>query len=88
MTRPSNSAAHNARGLTYVPDEDAVAADDFLTVREAAVFLRTSKSYLDKSRLTGDGPPFFRIGRKILYGRRILQRWIEQRQYRSTSEYD
>ena len=39
MSKPHSPAAHNARGLTYVPDEDAVAADDFLTVREAAVFL-------------------------------------------------
>ena len=85
MPKPDISAGSDERRLTHGGDEDA---DDLLTVPEAAAFLRTSKSYLDKSRLTGDGPPFFRIGRKIIYSRRLLQRWLNHRQYRSTADYD
>lgn len=78
-------AGNGERRPAHGGDDDA---EDLLTVPEAAAFLRTSKSYLDKSRLTGDGPPFFRIGRKIIYSRRLLKRWLKDRQYRSTAEYD
>jgi hypothetical protein len=40
-----------------------------LSVREAAESLGVSKSYLDKSRITGDGPPFHKIGRPVTAGR-------------------
>ena len=36
-----------------------------LKVREAASFIASTKSWLDKSRLTGAGPPFVRIGTGI-----------------------
>jgi hypothetical protein len=87
MPKPHSPAAHIARGSSCGPDQEDGQTDEFLTVSEAAHFLRCSKSFLDKSRLTGEGPPYFRIGRKVLYGRRALQRWIVERQYRSTSEY-
>ena len=46
--------------------------DPLMTVKETAVYLRVSKSFLDKARLTGDGPAFLRIGRKILYRRSVV----------------
>jgi hypothetical protein len=36
--------------------------DVFLTPREAAGYLRVSKSYLDKLRVYGGGPTFLRFG--------------------------
>jgi excisionase family DNA binding protein len=59
-----------------------------LTVTEAAKYLRVSKSFLDKSRVSGGGPEFIRVGkRKILYRTSALDFWANARRYNSTSEY-
>lgn len=60
----------------------------FLTTQEAAAYLRVSKSYLDKLRVYGGGPPFHRPGRrKILYRKADLVLWLAARRFGSTSEY-
>ena len=65
-----------------------IAAATMLTVREAANYLRISKSFLDKSRATGAGPEFIRIGkRKILYRVCDLDVWAASRRHRSNREY-
>jgi excisionase family DNA binding protein len=61
---------------------------DLLTPKEAAAYLRVSKSYLDKLRVYGGGPRFLRLGkRKILYRKSDLDLWAAQRSFASTSEY-
>ncbi len=46
----------------------------------AASYLGLSQSYLDKARLTGDGPPFIRIGiRAVGYVIDDLDAWINAR---------
>jgi excisionase family DNA binding protein len=62
--------------------------DPLMVVKETAAYLRVSKSYLDKRRLTGDGPAFVRVGRKILYRRSVVDAWLLQRQFASTSQYE
>jgi len=63
-------------------------ADEYLSPKEAARFLRCSKSFLDKLRCSGGGPSYTRVGRKVLY-RKIadLEAWMRQRRFTSTSEY-
>jgi len=61
--------------------------EEFLTSKQAAAYLRVSKSYLDKLRVYGGGPRFLRFGRKILYRRSELNLWAEERCFGSTSEY-
>ena len=58
-----------------------------LTTPEAAAYLRSSKSYLDKLRVYGGGPPFLRPGRKILYRKSDLDLWVAEHRFGSTSEY-
>ena len=62
-------------------------SDDILTVQEAADHLRVSKSYLDKKRVYGGGPPFLQYGRKITYRKSDLDAWLSRRRFTSTSEY-
>lgn len=59
-----------------------------LRTAEAARVLGLSRSWLEKLRLTGDGPPFVRIGtRAVAYWSDDLLRWAEARpRYNSTSE--
>jgi excisionase family DNA binding protein len=62
--------------------------ETFLTPKEAAAYLRVSKSYLDKLRVYGGGPKFLRFGkRKILYRKTDLDVWASDHRFGSTSEY-
>jgi predicted DNA-binding transcriptional regulator AlpA len=57
-----------------------------LRTPDAADYLGYAESTLEKKRLTGDGPPFIRLGRVIVYDTRDLDNWLAGRRARSTSE--
>lgn len=57
-----------------------------LTSKEAANFLRLSLSWLSKSRMSGGGPPFVKIGRSIRYHEGALLKWLKGQTRQSTSE--
>jgi predicted DNA-binding transcriptional regulator AlpA len=57
-----------------------------LTQREAASVLRLSERTLERSRVTGDGPPFVKAGRRVLYRPADIDAWIASRVRTSTSE--
>ena len=52
----------------------------------AADYLGDAESTLEKKRLTGDGPPFIRLGRVIVYDTRDLERLACRAACRGTSE--
>src|SRR3954466_15903273 len=52
----------------------------------AAVHCDLGKSTLEKRRVTGDGPPFVKMGAVVLYDRADLDRWLEERKVLSTSQ--
>ena len=73
----------------FPSDRSGLDRHELLTPREAAEYLRVSKSYLDKLRVYGGGPKFLRPGkRKILYRKSELDVWAADRTFTSTSEYD
>ena len=54
---------------------------------EAARYCGVSKSYLNKGRLYGYGPPYSRLpGGIIVYSIADLDAWLESGKQRSTSE--
>jgi len=57
-----------------------------LTPKEVAARLRVSQSFLAKSRVRGDGPPFIAIGRSIRYSESALIQWLRSQQRLSTTE--
>jgi hypothetical protein len=57
-----------------------------LTPRETAKHLRTTERTLERRRLTGDGPPFVKIGALIRYPLDELEEWLAARLQWSTSE--
>lgn len=62
--------------------------EDLLDPAETANDLNCSKSYLDKLRVYGGGPPFIRLGpRMIRYRRGDARAWARARRFNSTSEY-
>jgi predicted DNA-binding transcriptional regulator AlpA len=58
-----------------------------LRTAAAADYVGYSESTLEKKRLTGEGPPFIRLGRTIVYDTRELDTWLAGRRAASTSEY-
>jgi predicted DNA-binding transcriptional regulator AlpA len=52
----------------------------------AADYLGLGKSTLDKLRLTGSGPAFFKVGARVVYSLADLDAWMAQHKRRSTSE--
>jgi len=54
----------------------------------AADYLGYSESTLEKKRLTGDGPPFIRLGRAIVYVTRDLEAWLSEHRVRRHLSHD
>jgi predicted DNA-binding transcriptional regulator AlpA len=60
--------------------------DRLLHASDVAKLLNVSESWLAKSRMRGDGPPYIRIGRSVRYGELAVLQWLKSRQRLSTSE--
>jgi hypothetical protein len=60
---------------------------NLLTRLEAADALRISPRTLEKWAVTGEGPPFAKIGSRSLYQVSDLETWVNSRKRNSTSEY-
>lgn len=59
--------------------------DGFIDEAKAADFLCQSIRTLQKWRVTGFGPTFYKPGRSVRYRRRDLSDWAETRRRRNTS---
>ena len=57
-----------------------------LNVQEAARHLGLWESTLNKLRLSGNGPGYMKLGRRVLYDLRDLEEWAAQRKRNHTSE--
>lgn len=58
-----------------------------LSVEEAAGYTGLSVSTLNKMRLTGCGPVFIKLNRRVVYQTSDLDSWLASKRHRSTSEY-
>jgi predicted DNA-binding transcriptional regulator AlpA len=65
---------------------DQAVVERLLHSEEVSTRLGVSPSWLAKSRMRGDGPPFIQIGRSIRYSEVALQQWLKSRQRLSTSD--
>lgn len=57
-----------------------------LPTPEAAEYLGLSPATLETLRTRGGGPPFVKLGRRVVYRREDLDAWIAERLRRSTSD--
>jgi predicted DNA-binding transcriptional regulator AlpA len=82
--------SHSPEALGRKPDYQANRESDLperkLSVQEAARFLGLSASNLNKRRVTGGGPRFCKLGRRVVYDIRNLEEWAAERKRQSTSE--
>ena len=61
--------------------------DGFIDETQAADFLCQSVRTIQKWRVTGFGPEFYKSGRSIRYRRRDLLEWANTRRRSSTSQH-
>ena len=57
-----------------------------LTQQEAAAMLRLSERTLERWRVSGGGPAFTKLGRRVLYREPDLFYWVASNVVHSTSE--
>lgn len=57
-----------------------------LDTEQAATYVGSTRSTLEKKRMRGDGPIFLKIGRRVVYDKRDLDAWLDSCRRRSTSE--
>jgi hypothetical protein len=58
----------------------------YLKQQDAKEILPMSDGWFEKARLDGSGPPFIKIGRRVLYEENTLRKWVEARTRKSTSD--
>ena len=49
----------------------------YFETRAAAAFVDLSAAYLRLLRARGEGPPYYRLGRRVVYKRGDLTAWVE-----------
>lgn len=70
--------------FTRLPDDDELISDVTL-----AAETQTPQSRWQKARLTGDGPPFVKLGHLVRYRRGDVRAWLASHQrFTSTSEME
>ncbi|MBA3053764.1 MAG: helix-turn-helix domain-containing protein [Sphingomonadales bacterium] len=58
---------------------------DILDTRDAASYVRLAVVTMERLRLTGDGPPFCKLGKAVRYRKADLDAWLASRLVQSTS---
>ena len=58
----------------------------YLGPEEAAVYLGLSAKTLQRMRVTGEGPPYVKARRRVIYDRLDLDEWAAKRKRRFTGE--
>ena len=80
--------------VRVVTDTDSSAKGDlpmrdhttYLDTRAAAAHLGLSPRTLDRYRVSGEGPAFYKLGTRVRYRLADLEAWAESRRRRSTSD--
>ena len=60
--------------------------NEYVDTRKLAEITGISASTWNKRRLTGDTPPFTKIGKSVRYRISTVKAWMTERERRSTSE--
>ena len=58
----------------------------YLGPEEAAQYLGLSPKTLQRMRVTGEGPPYVKVRRRVIYDRLDLDDWAAKRKRRFTGE--
>lgn len=73
-------------GAVPSPPSRVAAKEPMLMAKDAAHYMGLAPQTLAKMRFSGDSPPFYKLGRRVLYKRGELDLWVASRRRRSTSD--
>jgi hypothetical protein len=59
---------------------------EILSTEDYARLTRRKPQSIRRERMRGDGPPFFRIGRRVFYRATDIEAWTAERIVQSTAE--
>lgn len=59
---------------------------EYLRTPELAKRLKVSARFLEKGRLSGQTPPFFKIGGVVIYHWPTVEKWLAEHERASTSD--
>ena len=62
--------------------------DELLTPKAVAAEIKLAEATLADWRVRGAGPPFVKLGKRVLYRRGTLRAWLAKRERRSTSDME
>ncbi len=65
--------------------DESRSGNDLMTLAETAAYLRTPVATLRYWRHLGLGPAGFRLGRRVIYRRGDVDRWLAERQDAETN---
>ena len=82
MSRPTTDDLRR----THAADFPTRRSASLLCTEEAAHYVRLSHRTLERYRVTGEGPEFFKLGRLVFYETPKLDEWLERKRRRSTSD--
>jgi hypothetical protein len=54
-----------------------------LTAKEVAAILRTSPGQLANLRMNGEGPPYLKFERRVLYDEKALNDWLARHEVKT-----
>ena len=60
---------------------------EFVSAKEAARILDVHPNTLCKWRISGGGPPFVKVGRRVRYRTTEISAWADERTYLYTAQY-
>ncbi len=80
------SSVRGATSPAAEPGPPALSVRSHVDTRRAAELIGMSGRTLEKWRSEGTGPPFLKLGRRVLYSLADLETWVRSRRRLSTSE--
>ena len=81
-----NPPSSTSRKKNSQESSDDRSSQRMLIAEDAAAYLGLAPQTLAKLRWSGDSPPFFKVGRRVLYDRADLDSWLATRKRTSTSD--
>ena len=82
--RKATTEKQRREHAAYVPAREQPRV--LLTTDEAAAYLRLSPRTLERYRVTGEGPAYVKLGRRVFYEEQALDDWLDLGRRRSTSD--
>ncbi len=85
-SRAASNSLHSSQTNFARQEKTKMDEQNYLSRARAADYLGLSVRTLDRLRVAGGGPLFWKGGSRVLYDQRDMDTWVEGRKQRSTSD--